>query len=58
MDKILEIVKLVIEQGPALIGHAVTAISAVIAICLVIPGQQPEKFLTGVVNFLAKFSKK
>jgi len=30
----------------------------VITICMLIPGEQPEKFLQGVVDFLAKFSKK
>jgi hypothetical protein len=31
---------------------------AIIAISLVIPGDQPEKFLQSVVDFIAKFSKK
>lgn len=30
----------------------------VIAICVMIPGEQPEKFLQGVVDFIAKFSRK
>jgi hypothetical protein len=31
---------------------------ALIAIFLFIPGEQPEKFLKGVVEFISKFSKK
>lgn len=33
-------------------------LAAVIAIALVIPGEQPEKFLQSIVDFLSKFSKK
>lgn len=33
-------------------------LSGLIAIFLLIPGDQPEKALQGIVDFLSKFSKK
>ena len=33
-------------------------LTATIAICLLIPGDQPEKTLQKIVDFLEKFSKK
>ena len=33
-------------------------IAGLITVCLLIPGDQPEKALKGVVNFIAKFSNK
>lgn len=41
-----------------LLSNFVVIISAVIAISLLIPGEQPEKFLQSVLDFLSKFSKK
>lgn len=40
------------------IGAITTICTGVIAIATMIPGDQPEKFLGEVVDFLAKFSKK
>lgn len=42
----------------ALIGAAVVAINALIALFMIIPGEQPEKALKAVVEFLSKFSRK
>jgi hypothetical protein len=43
-------------------GVYVAAVNAVllalIALCLMIPGEQPEKALQSAVDFLSKFSKK
>lgn len=40
----------------------ITSVSAVctalVALFMLIPGDQPEKFLQGVVDFLSKFSRK
>lgn len=33
-------------------------IAAIIAVCLIIPGEQPEKFLQSILDFLSKLSKK
>jgi hypothetical protein len=58
MEKIIELVKAAIEMGPAIISAVMALLSGVIAIALLIPGEQPEKALQGVVEFLKKFSKK
>ena len=42
----------------AWVGAITALLTAVIAIAQLIPGDQPEKFLQGVVDFLAKFSRK
>lgn len=51
MEKPLEVLKVLWENYEILLG-------AVIAIALVVPGEQPEKFLQSALNFLRKFSKK
>lgn len=43
---------------PEILGYVVSALSALIAVGLMIPGDFPEKQLQGVVDFLSKFSKK
>lgn len=58
MDKVLEIIKWCLESGPNLLSAVVGLLTALIALCLLIPGDSPEKQLQGVVNFLSKFSKK
>lgn len=42
----------------AWIGAITALLTAVIAIAQLIPGDQPEKSLQAIVDFLAKFSKK
>lgn len=54
MDLILEI----LGDLPMYLGLAVQLLTALIAIALVIPGEQPEKFLQSVLDFITKFSKK
>lgn len=54
LDKVLAVLK-DIDKYVDLINSLLVA---VIAIALVIPGDQPEKFLKSVVEFLGKFSKK
>lgn len=47
-----------ISMLPQYLNLALALLTAVIAIALVIPGEQPEKALSAVVEFLKKFSKK
>jgi len=54
MDTIVNI----IAQAPVYIAAVVGVLTAIIGLCMLIPGDQPEKFLKGVVDVLAKFSKK
>jgi hypothetical protein len=58
MEKAIEVVKMVIEKGPEIVSAVVALLSGVTALALLIPGEQPEKALQGVVEFLKKFSKK
>jgi len=58
MEKVLEIVKMVVQFGPEIVSGVVGILSGVIAIAMIVPGEQPEKALKGVVAFLEKFSKK
>lgn len=45
-------------NGPEMISAIVMLLSGAIAISMLIPGEQPEKALQAIVNFLSKFSKK
>lgn len=58
MDKALEIINKIIAEGGLYLGAVDAVILALIALFLLIPGEQPEKFLKGVADFLAKFSRK
>jgi hypothetical protein len=58
MDSVLQWLKWAVENGPQVISAFVGVLTAMIALFLLIPGDQPEKFLQGVVDFLAKFSIK
>jgi hypothetical protein len=58
MDKLIQAGQWLVLHGPELVSAIVALLSGVIAIALIIPGEQPEKALQGVVEFLKKFSKK
>ena len=58
MEKIVEIGKWILENGPALLMAISAVLSALIAVFMIIPGEQPEKTLQAIVDFLAKFSRK
>jgi hypothetical protein len=58
MNELMAIVQIVIEKGPGIVAAVVGVLSALIALFMLIPGEQPEKALQAVVNLLAKFSKK
>lgn len=42
----------------SIIGAIVLITNFLIGVAMLIPGEQPDKFLQGVVDFLAKYSKK
>lgn len=58
MEQVMHVIQMVIEKGPAVISAIIGVLSAIIGVCLLIPGEQPEKALQGVVDFLAKLSRK
>lgn len=53
-----EFVKWVSEHWEDVLVAINGFLAAVIAICMLIPGDQPEKFLQALVDFISKFSKK
>lgn len=54
----MQVVNFVLENYQSILSGLVAVLGGVIAISLVIPGDQPEKSLQKVVDFLSKFSKK
>lgn len=58
MDKVLVAGQWLVAHGPEIVSAVAALLSGVIAVSLLIPGEQPEKALKSVVAFLEKFSKK
>ena len=54
----MEAVNWLMAHGLEVLGATVLLCNAVIAIALLIPGEQPEKALGSVVDFLSKISRK
>lgn len=53
-----EILAWIIASGPNFLAAVMSVLGALIALFLLIPGDQPEKALQGVLDFVSKFSKK
>lgn len=58
MEKLIVAGQWLVAHGPDVVSGVMGLLSGVIAISLLIPGEQPEKALKSVVEFLAKFSRK
>lgn len=58
MEMILSIIAFMSVNWMAMVGGITTILVGIIAIALVIPGEQPEKFLQPIVDFLKKLSVK
>jgi len=58
LGAILETIQKVLENGQEYISAILGVCSALIVLAMLIPGEQPEKFLRQAVDFLAKFSRK
>lgn len=54
----LNVLNFIALNYQTLLAAAIMILTGIITISLVIPGDQPEKALQGVVDFLSKFSKK
>ena len=54
----LDLVMWVGVHGPEVVASLVAALSALIVLFALIPGDQPEKALQGVVDFIKKLSRK
>ena len=48
----------IMAKAQDILGQVVIIVTALIAIFMVIPGDQPEKSLQKVLDFIKKFSKK
>lgn len=58
MEKIMPALSWIIANYEAVLAALLSLLMAIIAIAMLIPGEQPEKTLQKIVDFLAKFSKK
>jgi hypothetical protein len=56
--EIMQLLQMIMEKGPAILAAIMALLSGIIAVCLLIPGEQPEKALQAIVDFLAKLSRK
>lgn len=58
MATLLAIISYISANYALIIAALVGVLTALIGLFMLIPGEQPEKFLQSVVDFLAKFSVK
>jgi hypothetical protein len=58
MANVLAVFSFIVAHYQEISGYLVVALGAIIAICMLIPGPQPEGFLQKVVDFISKFSRK
>lgn len=58
LAQVMSVIAFLGAHGLDLLHAFVALLSAAIAIALIIPGDQPEKALQGVLDFLSKFSRK
>ncbi len=54
----MNLVNYVVANFQPIMGAVVALLGAVIGVCLLIPGDQPEKALQSVVDFMKKISNK
>jgi hypothetical protein len=54
----METIKKILENGPEWIGAIDLLIVGLIAVCALIPGDQPEKALRAIAAVIGKFSRK
>ena len=52
-----DFIKLILSYRE-IIGGIIMAFSGVLVVALIIPGEQPDKFLQSAIDFLKKFSSK
>lgn len=56
MEGMLSVGQWLLANGPLAVSGVIGVLSGLIIIFMLIPGDQPEKALRAVVEFLAKFS--
>lgn len=58
MEVILNALSWAIASGPNMLAAVVGVLMALIGLFALIPGEQPEKALQSVVDFISMFSRK
>ncbi len=58
MEWIVEAGKFISENWPILLAAINGILAGIIAIAMMIPGDEPEKTLQAIVDFIGKLSKK
>jgi len=58
MENIINGAKFLMDNGPAMLASFIAFFGAAYSLALWIPGEQPDKFLKGILDFTKKFSKK
>lgn len=58
MNSVMTLVNFVIANFQPILTATIGALTGIIGISLLIPGDQPEKALQSIVDFISKFSKK
>lgn len=58
MEKVMEVFAWIMANYEAVLAAVMALLSGIIAVALLIPGQEPERTLQKIVDFLKKFSKK
>ncbi len=53
-----DVLKFIVEKGPEILAALNAVLMALIALFLLVPGEQPEKTIQKVADFLGKFSRK
>lgn len=54
----METIKNLVVHAQEIVGAFGLVLSGLITISALIPGEQPEKFLRGIVSLIEKFSRK
>ena len=58
MEKVMEVFAWIMANYEAVLAAVMALLSGIIAVALLVPGQEPERTLQKIVDFLKKFSKK
>lgn len=58
MNSILDLVHGLLGNWDSLLGKASAIVAALLSIAMIIPGDQPDKVLQSLLDFIKKYSKK
>lgn len=58
MEQVMAVIAWILANYEAVITALLAVLGGIIAIAMLIPGEQPEKSLKAIAGFIEKFSKK